>query len=128
MYKFYPHCIKAATFEELKHFKAKANKEGVVMDNSTTYLAFFVNGMPVGFVGWMHVLGSLRYKSDWLMPEWRGQGIYKLLFAERDKILSAQEDITAYCTQMSLPVYLANGFEVQKVLERGSTMVKRKFN
>ena len=123
-YTVYKWEIKSVEYFDLVPLRSKARVEGVVMDASTKFLAMFIEDHIVGFVGWMDVMGgALRYKSDWVHPDWRGLGIYSALFAERLKQTATDREINAYCTSMSLPVYLKNGFKTQTVLKRGSTYV-----
>lgn len=128
-YKFYPNECRVGKFEELKHLKGKAAKEGVVMDAKTDYIVFEVQKQIVAFAGYMPLNSDgsvIRFKSDWVHPDWRKQGIYKIIFDARLAGVKAFDvcEINAFCTKMSLPVYLANGFETVMVNGRGSTFVK----
>ena len=128
-YTFYPNACRVGTFKEIKHLKGRAAKEGVVMDEKTSYHVFEVAGQIVGFVGSMSLNSDssvMRFKSDWVDPDWRKQGIYKILFDIRDKSIKPNVcEVNAFCTQLSLPMYKSRGFEVVTVNGRGSTFVKK---
>lgn len=119
--------IKKVDYKTVSQFKSKAAKEGVVMDEKTEYLGAFVAGSLVGFVGKMVLPGNkIRFKSDWVMPFWRGKKVYMALFLNRlDEVKGSgyKGEVNAFCTQLSLPIYLKNGFEITSTLERGSTIV-----
>ena len=133
-YKAYKHQIRDIFYEDIvaHRYKGKAAKEGVVSDEHTKYFGFFLETTLVAFVGYMQIGATYRFKSDWVNPQWRGQGIYQLLFAHRQEYISKvfKGEITAYCTDLSLPIYKKNGFEVANVITRGkkginSTYVKK---
>jgi GNAT superfamily N-acetyltransferase len=102
--------IVEGTDKDLLQFKGRIAKEGVVMDSDTSYLLMRVAGMVIGFVGYMEVAGSIRFKSDWVDPDWRGQGVYAELFKKRMELFDDTQTLTAFCTPMSLPTYIRNGF------------------
>ena len=56
--------------------------------------------------------GSARFKSDFVLKEWRSQGIYQQLFRYRLRYTLRQnvQLITAFCTPMSVKTYLRHGF------------------
>lgn len=101
-------------------------------DTDTRYLAVFQEDNPIGVVGWLYMSDShVRFKTDYVQKAFRGIGVYSNLFKSRLITILMDEKvdtITAYCTEMSLPSYLKNGFEVQSVGKNGITYVKLKIN
>lgn len=91
------------------------------------YIGAFEDGRLVGMVAWQMVGQSLRLKSDCVLPAYRKRGVYTQLWAAREKatdgIRRASE--TAYCTSMSLGMYLSKGFVKGKTNKYGITFVKR---
>lgn len=93
------------------------------------YLGAFVDGQLVGMVAWQMVGQSLRYKSDCVLPTFRKQGVYSALWKARDEATNdtKHSSVTAYCTPMSLGMYLARGFKQGKTNRYGITFVKKEF-
>lgn len=110
-YKLYNHEIKEVSYEDLRPFRSKATKQGIVMDKNTSYLAMHVEGMIVAFVGYMEVKGSVRLKSGWTLPEWRGMGIFQTIL---DKLIDTHRhrEISAFCNKNSLQHLKDRGFLV----------------
>lgn len=91
------------------------------------YLGAFVDGQLVGMVAWQMVGQSLRYKSDCVLPAFRKRGVYSALWKARDEATKdvKRASVTAYCTQMSLGMYLSKGFRQGKTNRYGITFVKK---
>lgn len=112
-------------------FANEMRKERVAIskqDAKTKYICS-INGIhPVAVVGWMEMSpGHVRLKTDYVRKAFRGQGVYSDLFMSRLILIFTTlkpSILTAYCTPMSLPKYLAEGFEAQSV-SNGITYVKR---
>ena len=79
-----------------------------------TYLGAFTDeGEIMGVVAWQKVGKTLRYKTDCVLPKYRGQGVYSKLWDEREFLCEGQADITtAFCTNKSIGMYLAHGFRI----------------
>lgn len=90
------------------------------------YLGAFLNGKLVGVVGCQRMGRTLlRYKTDGVLPEFRGRGIYTLLWRAREEMFNTgKNSVTAFCTDKSLPCYLAHGFRAVST-RSGITFVKR---
>ena len=93
----------------------------------TQYLGAIVKNKLVGVVGWLKIGNVLRYKSDCVSPNFRGNGIYQMLFEERDKYCKnmAVRKVTAFCTDKSVNTYLRHGFCSIRVGKNGITFVQR---
>jgi hypothetical protein len=91
-----------------------------------TYLgAFTDDGKIMGVVAWMRVGKTLRYKTDCVLPQYRGMGVYTKLWAEREFLCENQATLTtAFCTPKSLGMYLAHGFKI--VRDGGIKFVSRR--
>lgn len=85
-------------------------------DPKTTYLGAFTHeGQIMGVVGWRRIGANLRYKTDCVLPEYRGMGVYSKLWEEREFLCENQASTTtAFCTGMSIGMYLAHGFKVMR--------------
>ena len=120
--------IRKGNINEINHLKALANKERVPLTETKTdvnYLLAELNGLIIGFVGYAIVKGKARLKSDFVHPDYRGQGIYSTLFVERLNRLKDVKQMDAFCTSLSLPQYLKSGFIKQKTNNFGITYVTK---
>lgn len=105
--------VKYKEVEQLKCMK----KEGVDIkdDHKTTYLGAFYDNKLVGVVGWRMLGNVLRYKTDFVLKEYRGKGIYSKLWKEREDLCDGKNrTVTAFCTEKSISMYLSCGFKVFK--------------
>lgn len=91
------------------------------------YIGAYEDGRLVGMVAWQMVGQSLRYKSDCVLPAYRKRGIYSALWKARDEATKDTkcESVTAYCTPMSIGMYLSRGFVQGKTNKFGITFVKK---
>lgn len=119
--------IRTVTFTDLSPLSAMRKEHVDFTDNgNTSYLGAFVEDKIVGVVGWQMVgKRNLRYKTAFVLPQYRGKGIYKALFEAREQHCEAifKEKITAFCTPLSLPMYLKSGFEVVRENKNGVKFV-----
>lgn len=109
--------IKAITYKELEVFKNLRNLSVDFKHNpKTSYIgAFSDDGEIMGVVGWMKVGKNLRYKTDCVLPKYRGMGVYSALWKEREFLCERQASVTtAFCTDMSIGMYLAHGFMIAR--------------
>lgn len=100
--------------DELKPLSTlKAESVDVKYNPKTTYLGAFIDGRIIGVVGWMMNGRVLRYKTDGVLPKYRGMGVYSKLWDERERMCRGKaETATAFCTEKSLAKYVASGFHV----------------
>lgn len=111
--------------EVVKDFSGM-RKERVALskDSKTKYLALYINDVPVGVVGWMELNAkSVRFKTDYVRPRFRGMGFYSLLWIEREKRCLNYMSRSAYCTTHSWAKYKKSGF-VQVSKNRGIVYCK----
>ena len=118
--------IRKGSINEISHLKPLAKKERVPLTETkadVNYILAECDGVVIGFVGYTIEKGKARLKSDFVHPDYRGNGIYSMLFAERLNRLDGIKFMDAFCTPLSLPQYLKNGFIKQKINNFGITYV-----
>lgn len=91
------------------------------------YLGAFENGSLIGMVAWQMVGQSLRFKSDCVLPAFRKRGVYSALWNAREVATKDVKcsSVSAYCTPMSIGMYLSRGFVKGKTNKYGITFVKK---
>ena len=115
------------TAEELRPLLSlRKERVDLKFNPAVNYLGAYMNGRLVGVVGCQRMGRTLlRYKTDGVLTEFRGQGIYTLLWRAREEMFNTGKDsVTAFCTERSLPCYLAHGFKPVST-RNGITFVKR---
>jgi len=123
--------IRKGSFEEVKPFRGRAAKDHVSMDNppeAEWWVAEQEGGAIVGFVCGVRKGSSVRFKSAWVEPKYRGVGIYDMLMNARWKYyLSSKgvKKITAYCTPMSIQQYQKYGFVAKRKNAHGNMYMVR---
>lgn len=94
----------------------------------TRWLFACVGGKDVGVVALSPMQdGSIRCKSDVVLPAYRRRGIYHQLCQRRLQLIEQDgvSKATAFCGDLSIGQYLKDGFRVVSVSKRGvSFMVK----
>lgn len=111
-------------------FASRAKAERVTMENphgSIWFGAFDDTGTVLGFACMVVKGQAARFKSDYVLPEHRGRGIATALMRlrlERCMDLSLTR-ATAFCTPLSLGIYLKHGFQAKGCNGRGITFVSR---
>lgn len=120
--------IKEVSLIEIKHLINNAKKENISFTptkNETKYIGYFVKNIVIGFVGYEIQTAGVRFKSDYIHPNYRGNGYYQELFNYRMDIFRNEKKISAYCTIKSLSTYLKNGFEIVSTNKKRITYVIR---
>lgn len=123
--------IRKGNINEISHLKALARKERVPLTETkadVNYILGEQDGLVIAFVAYTIEKGKARLKSDFVHPNYRGQGIYSLLFAERLNRLSHLKFMDAFCTPLSLPKYIKSGFIPHKINTFGITYVTKTKN
>ncbi|MBT6230480.1 MAG: hypothetical protein HOI47_27880 [Candidatus Scalindua sp.] len=112
-------------------FSSLLRKERVAIkrdDVKTSYLGLADGIKVIGIVGWQEIgKDHIRFKTDYIKTEYRGGGKYTELWNARWKEVQEKYDpsvISAYCTKMSLPKYLKEGFSPQGKGKNGIVYVK----
>lgn len=102
-------------------------KEQVCIKNKNDNTKFIVleqNNQIIACVGYLQMRNTVRYKTGFVLPNYRGNGYYKILFNEREKICKCNE-CTAFCTSRSLQLFLKNNFKIEKYLTNNIVFVRR---
>lgn len=106
--------IEEISFNEVLVLKTAYVKEGMKLRNSrgTVWLSAKYNGEVVGVCAYRQKRYGILCKSDLVLKEYRGLGIYRQLFNERLKRVKRlnPNKIYAYCTRNSIHTYLKQGF------------------
>jgi hypothetical protein len=111
-------------------------KERVAMkkkDYNTIYLAaqYAPNGVYyelAGIVGYQKLSSvHYRFKTDFVFEQFRGKKIYSDLWDSRMNVILSYgaKKISAYCTDMSLPKYLKEGFKIRSISKNGIKYVTK---
>ena len=125
--KIYPieHSEVYARFANLLRKERVAIKKD---DIKTDYLGLADGIKIVGMVGWQEIgKDHIRFKTDYIKKDYRGGGRYTELWNERWKEVKQKYDpkvISAYCTEMSLPKYIKEGFSPHGKGKNGIVYVK----
>ena len=104
----------------------KSEKVAFKLNDGTKYIGAIKDNMIRGCVRYMRMKnGDMRYKTDYVLSEHRGNGIYHTLCDYREATCIESERITAFCTEMSLRSYLMMGFKKISVSDSGITFVEK---
>ncbi|MDR2084346.1 MAG: GNAT family N-acetyltransferase [Bacteroidales bacterium] len=94
------------------------------LNDGCKYIAAFDENKLVGCVGFQRIGETMRYKIDFVLPEYRKKGIYTKLWELRE-IQNKCSETSAFCTEFSLGMFLKNKFEIHNVKKNGISFVKR---
>lgn len=113
----------------LFEFKSELLKSRVAFKrgDGTVYLAAIEASMIIGFVGYKVLSDSIRLKTDYVLPQARGRGVYDQLFIKRLAVIEEKYGnprLTAYCTEMSIGTYVRKGFK-RLTQRNGITFVEK---
>lgn len=140
-----PWPVERCQFKDVKRWASPAAREHVKVDdppgtqyfcvrnrrpmrqsNGVATVVEVVNGsLPetaiLGFAAMFTRPNGARLKADYVLPDYRSKGIGRALIAARLEELERHgiKQATAFCTPMSLPLYLAAGFEELSRTARG---------
>jgi GNAT superfamily N-acetyltransferase len=79
-------------------------------DDTKVWFIALVDDQVAGFGAALSSKSIVRFCSDYVLPKYRGLGVYEAIFDERLKEFDSTF-ITATVTDASLPIYLSNGFK-----------------
>ena len=108
--------IKTVSYLEIKDLIPFAKKENLCFNLRTEYCAYFIKNKIVAFCGWMVCGNKVVLKNDYVLPEYRRQGIYKRLNNYRMNIIKALgvRKVESNLTDKSLPLHLSLGAKIIK--------------
>jgi len=106
--------LSAVDLDKMAPWLAEMKAAGLSIAKSTDHYAIYKGSELVGFTGLMWIGKTARFKSSYIFPQYRRQGIYdasqKLLIAIAKAANATMLEATA--TKMSKQWFLDNGFEV----------------
>lgn len=112
--------IRSASKEDIQPLVKMAEKEHLLFANNTSYLTFTLGDQIIGFCGILIYSNRVTFKNDYVIPAYRGWGLWQLMFDTRKKIIqkmSSIKYIEASCTPASLPLYIRNGAKIVKAFK-----------
>lgn len=118
--------------EVYNKFSSLLRKERVAIqknDINTNYFIAEIDEEMVGVVGWQQMKnGHFRLKTDYVLEKHRGKKIYSNLWDSRINLILSYgaNKMSAYCTDMSLPKYLKEGFKIMSINNNGIKYVIKK--
>lgn len=118
-------------FEDVAQYKSMCAKERVTLENPTGCIWFAVYAPDNRMAGFAAIINSTkftaRFKSDYVFNEFRGQGAYSALFDFRMEfaLQVKLKKVTAFCTPLSLPKYLKEGFTQKSMNKNGIAFVEK---
>jgi GNAT superfamily N-acetyltransferase len=105
-------------FKTIEHFKTKAGRERVIIFNppGAVWFAAFItnqsNTVPIGCACCVIKGQEALLRGIYVEKAYRRKGVFRALFTEQLKYCKAHgiKVLTANCTPLSLPEFLAKGF------------------
>jgi GNAT superfamily N-acetyltransferase len=110
--------IHQTKFETIEPFKMSAGRERVIIFNpagAVWFAAFITNQsamIPIGCACCVIKGQEALFRGIFVEKSYRRQGVFRALFKEQLKYCQAHgvKELTANCTPLSLPEFLAQGF------------------
>lgn len=85
-----------------------------LLDMFCNYLGAFIDGKLVGIVGWQEHPHYFYVCHDFVLPEYRGRGVYDSLFDIRMSMIKGQgKDVVAHANFNSLNRFVKGGFNTE---------------
>lgn len=110
--------IAPITIGDIAPYISMARSEHIYFtDNTDLYAIKDSDGAIYGFCGIDFQRTKAVFRNDYVLPEYRGNGLWAAMFAHRTRVVllnSRIKIIEANCTNMSLPLYLNAGGKVVK--------------
>ncbi len=112
------HIICQTKFDIIKHFANDAGRERVLIFNqaSAVWFAAFITGqskmIPIGCACCVIKGQEALFRGSFVLKPYRRKGVFRALFKEQLRYCESLglKELTAHCTPLSLPEFLANGF------------------
>lgn len=108
--------IKQTTHSEIQHLIPLASKEKILFPPSVTLYAAELDGKIVGCCGVTWFRHKAEFKSSFVLPEFRGQGIFKAMCDYRLGLVKEKNVrlVVATCTGDSISEWLRRGAKITK--------------
>ena len=107
--------IRKSTLNDLLPYKHDAERAGLCFSKNTQYFVYLVNPSShiYGFIGVLIYKKKAVIKNIYVLPEVRGNGIFKQLlnFMISDLLRQNIFNIEATCTKMSIREFERRGFK-----------------
>jgi hypothetical protein len=121
--------ISSGTPEEIEPLMKQATQEKLLFAGNTNYLVIRdQTGEIMAFCGILLYPHKAVFKSDYVLPQYRGNRLWGLMFDTRLELVSGiagVKYIEATCTPLSLPLYLEKGCDItQKYKTHSLTKVR----
>lgn len=101
----------------INHREVRANK--ITFKPNANYIGAFHGQKCVGCVAYIEYANTVKLCSAFVLPEYRGRGIYKDLFDARlNQVSTLKKTIVSFLTKNSLPLHLKYGAKIVKVYKR----------
>jgi hypothetical protein len=116
--------IKKIDYDELTdeikyHIEVKRNL--ITFSKRTIYFGAFINSRLIGCVGYNEYKEVIRFKSSFVLPEYRRLGIFSLLSEQRrSNINNKNKIVIANVTKYSVNYHLKRGATILKKYKAGS--------
>lgn len=107
--------IKSVTYQQVQQQFQDTKPD--LLDHAATYFGCFINQQLVGVVSYVEQEHVVYLCHAYVMPEYRGRGIYKMLWNYRDaRLRDSVKTIYAHCNTDSLKYFINNGYSIEKAL------------
>ncbi len=121
--------LKEISFREVLPLKEAFEKESLKLrkTRATIWLGAYCEGKLAGVCAFRRTKYGIKCKSDLVLKEFRGRGVYRRLFEERLKRVRSMdaEKLYAYCNTNSRPMYETYGFKRKGRLKRYTYMERK---
>jgi len=110
--------IRKTEFRKIEHFATSAGRERVIIFNpeGAVWFAAFIadqsDAIPIGCACCVITGQKALFRGIFVEKPYRRKGVFRALFVEQLKYCKAHgiKELTANCTPLSLPEFLAKGF------------------
>lgn len=118
--------LKNVAHQDIALYRTVMVKERIDIrdDYKCQYIGAFLGTELVGFVGFRLIGKAMRMKTDYVISQHRGKGVYRKLFMQREIATSEYPIHTAFSTPMSLPMFLKAGYKIMSE-RNGINFVKK---
>jgi GNAT superfamily N-acetyltransferase len=117
--------MKRIGLDELLPYIAMAKKEGLLFSVNCDYYAYYQGEQIIGFCAIKYSGNKATLKCDYVLKEFRGNGLLIHMINFRKRILKEKgiKIAEANCTKMAVNSHLKCGAEIEKVFKNGITKV-----